>query len=72
MRLRVDRKADALYFRLSETPIVESEEVSPGVVLDYDADNKVVGVEVLKISQRAGDIDLDKLLFETSSGAAGG
>ena len=35
MKLSVDREADALYLRLDETPIVESEEVSPGVMLDY-------------------------------------
>ena len=31
MRLKVDRKADALYLRLDDSPILESEEVSPGV-----------------------------------------
>jgi uncharacterized protein YuzE len=36
MRLKVDKKNDALYFRLDESPIVESEEVQPGVVLDFN------------------------------------
>ena len=39
MKLRVDREADALYLRLDDTEIVESEEVSPGVVLDYNDTN---------------------------------
>ena len=47
MRLHVDREADALYLRLDESKIVESEEVSPGVVLDFNAENQVVGVEIL-------------------------
>lgn len=34
MKLHVDREADALYLRLDDSSIVESEEVSPGVVLD--------------------------------------
>jgi len=38
---------DALYVSLSDRPTVESEEVSPGVILDYDADNRLVGIEVL-------------------------
>ena len=47
MNLRVDRKADTLYLRLDDSLIVESEEVSPGVVLDYNESNEVVGVEML-------------------------
>ncbi|MCL5035424.1 MAG: DUF2283 domain-containing protein, partial [Bacteroidetes bacterium] len=37
MRLKVDQKNDALYLRLDEAAIVDSEEIKPGVVLDYDA-----------------------------------
>ena len=69
MRLHVDREADALYLRLDESKIVESEEVSPGVVLDYNAENMVVGVEILNLSARAPRIDADKLVFETTPGA---
>ena len=47
MKLSVDKQADALYLRLDDSPIVESEEVSPGVVLDYNESNEVVGVEML-------------------------
>lgn len=36
MKLHVDKKADALYLRLDDSAIVESEEVFPGVVLDYN------------------------------------
>ena len=36
MNLKVDEKADALYLRLDDSKIVESEEVSTGVVLDYN------------------------------------
>ncbi len=38
MKLHGDQEADALYLRLDESKIVESEEVSPGVVLDFNAD----------------------------------
>jgi len=34
MRIKVDKENDALYFRLDDTKIVESEEVRPGVILD--------------------------------------
>ena len=47
MRLKVDQKNDALYFRLDESAIVDSEEIKPGVILDYDANENVVGVGIL-------------------------
>ena len=50
MRIKLDRQNDALYFRLGESKIVESEEVRPGVILDFDAGDRVVGVEFLRIS----------------------
>ena len=65
MKLNVDQKADALYLRLDDSPIVESEEVSPGVVLDYNASNEVVGVEMLDLSKRTPNLNLSVLQFET-------
>ena len=65
MKLSVDREADALYLRLDESAIVESEEVSPGVVLDYNRRNEVVGVEMLNLSKRSSTLDLSSLQFET-------
>ena len=66
MKLNVDKEADALYLRLDDSLIVESEEVSPGVVLDYNESNEVVGVELLHLSQRSSNLDLSALHFETA------
>ncbi len=65
MKLNVDKEADALYLRLDNSPIVDSEEVSPGVVLDYNKSNEVVGVEMLHLSRRSSNLNLSELLFET-------
>ncbi len=65
MRIKVDQKSDPLYFRLDERRIVESEEVKPGVILDYDEENRVVGVEFLGISARASQDELSSLQFQT-------
>lgn len=65
MRLKVDHKNDALYFRLDESAIVESEEIKPGVILDYDANNNVVGIEMLDLSKRVSVQMLKSLQFET-------
>ena len=66
MKLHIDKKADALYLRLDDSAIVESEEVSPGVVLDYNESNEVVGVETLYLSKRSSNLNLSALEFETA------
>ena len=66
MKLHVDKEADALYLRLDDSTIVESEEVSPGVVLDYNESNEVVGVELLHLSKRSTSLNLSALEFETA------
>ena len=65
MKLHIDREADALYLRLDDSPIVESEEVSAGVVLDFNDSREVVGVEILQLSKRSSALDLSSLQFET-------
>jgi uncharacterized protein YuzE len=64
MKLHVDKEADALYLRLDASTIVESEEVSPGVVLDYNEAKEVVGVEMLHLSKRSPTLNLSTLEFE--------
>jgi len=66
MRLRVDTENDALYFRLDESEITESEEIQPGIILDYNEDGNVVGIEILSLSTRVKLDDLRKLEFETA------
>ena len=65
MRLKVDKESDALYFRLDESAIVESEEVQPGIILDFNVDGNVVGIEILKLSTRVDPDQLNVLQFET-------
>ena len=65
MRIKVDKASDALYFRLDENRIVESEEVRPGVILDFDENDQVVGVEFLGIAARATKEELSSLQFQT-------
>lgn len=47
VELKYDREADAAYLRFSHADIIESEEVAPGLILDYDAEGHIVGLEVL-------------------------
>ncbi|MBM4080049.1 MAG: DUF2283 domain-containing protein [Planctomycetes bacterium] len=66
MRLKVDKENDALYLRLDESAIVESEEVQPGVILDFNAQKSVVGVEILNLSRRVAPERLRVLQLETA------
>ena len=66
MKLHVDHEADALYRRLDESRVVESEEVSPNVVLNFDARGVVVGVEILKLSTRASPVNLREFQYRTA------
>lgn len=66
MRLHVDKDADALYLRLDDSKIIESEEVSPGVVLDFNAHNQVVGIEMLNLSKRTPNLDLQDFQYQTA------
>ena len=65
MRLKVDEQADALYLSLSDAPSSRSEEVSPGIIVDYDDEGRVVGIEMLYLSERAPEQSLRSLLFES-------
>jgi uncharacterized protein YuzE len=66
MRLKVDKENDALYLRLDEKAIVESEEVQPGVILDFDKNGRVVGIEILALSTRVKPEKLRVFQFETA------
>jgi len=52
MRVRFDQEADALYIRLDDSRVVESEEIRPGVVVDLDQRGEIIGIEMLRVSQR--------------------
>lgn len=47
VKLHYDPKTDAAYLRFSSARVAESAEVATGVVLDYDAEGRIVGMEVL-------------------------
>ena len=65
MKVSIDKEDDALYFELDDAEIIESEEVHPGIIMDFDANGKVAGIEILDISTRVTPEKLRLMQFET-------
>jgi uncharacterized protein YuzE len=65
MRVRVDHGADAVYVNLTDRPIKDSEEVADGIVVDYDFEGRIIGVEILDTPRRTDDVEaLKQFSFE--------
>jgi uncharacterized protein YuzE len=64
MKMHYDQKSDALYLRLDDSQIIESAEVQPGIILDYDVNNQVIGVEILRVKERVPSADLKHIDFK--------
>jgi uncharacterized protein YuzE len=58
MKLNYHAETDSLYIDLSERPSAESREISDGIVLDYDAEGNLVGIDIDNASRK---VDLSKL-----------
>ncbi len=72
MKVELNRETQSAYFQVNKTAVVESEEVVPGIVYDYDKNNIVVGIEIMNLNHKTAEqvkqIDLpfsqeDKALF---------
>ncbi len=60
MKLNYHPETDSLYIDLSELPSAESREISDGVVLDYDRDGNLVGIDIDNASRK---VELDRLVL---------
>ncbi len=52
MKVTYDQEVDVLTIQLSNTPVEESDQDKPGVILDYDKAGKIVGIEILNASKQ--------------------
>ena len=67
MKVHYDSATDSLYIDLSSRPGADADEVSPGIVLDYDAEGKVVGIDIQHASTMVDLARLDTEFFPVSS-----
>ena len=59
MKLAYHADTDSLYIDLAEQPSVESREISEGIVLDYDSDGNLVGIDIDNASHK---VQLQRLI----------
>ena len=69
MKLIYYKDTDSLYIDLSSKPSAESREISEGVVLDYDAEGSIVGIDIDHASKK---VDLTEISLKQSSGRSNG
>ena len=52
MKVKYDKEVDVIYIVFSDKKIKESDEDKPGIILDYDKDGSIVGIEILDASKK--------------------
>ncbi|MHA2090529.1 MAG: DUF2283 domain-containing protein [Candidatus Kariarchaeaceae archaeon] len=60
MDIQYDKFADTLYIKFGPGSVKESDELSPGIILDYSAEDKIIAIEILNFSER--NIDLNHII----------
>jgi uncharacterized protein YuzE len=63
MKLHYYKETDSLYIDLMDVPSVESQEIKPGIVLDFDAAGRLVGIDIDRASEHASleSLQIDEL-----------
>jgi uncharacterized protein YuzE len=66
MKLNYYPDTDSLYIDLAQRPSAESREVSDGVVLDYDAEGNLVGIDIDNASKKVemGQVSVSQIPVE--------
>ena len=57
MKIKYDKETDIIYIRFSDSKITESDEDKPGIILDYDDNGNIAGIEVLNASTKMGQVN---------------
>ncbi len=52
MKIKYDPEVDVIRITLKDVEIEESDEETPGIILDFDSSRNVVGIEILQASKR--------------------
>lgn len=64
MKIEYSKRADALYIYFKEKYVNASREVEEGIILDFDENNQIIGIEILNASERFGKSDIANINIE--------
>jgi uncharacterized protein YuzE len=64
MKVKYDKENDILYIKFSEEQVIESDEEKKGIILDYDANGNITGIEIINASKSV--IQPSKLEYEVA------
>ncbi len=62
MKIKYDSETDSIYVIMSDDKIIESEETSKDVIVDYNSKNEVIAIEILNVKTNEHNIDLPFVL----------
>lgn len=62
MNIKFDKETDVIYLRFSDAEVAESDEDKPGIIIDYDKNGGIVGIELLDASKKIGQPG--KMIYE--------
>ena len=64
MRIQYDREADARYVQMQEKKVAKTKEVEEGLLVDFDEENRLIGIEILDATNRFALSDITNLHVE--------
>jgi uncharacterized protein YuzE len=64
VKIEYDPDADALYIQVREVEVADNVDIEDGVTVDLDADNHIVGLEILDASKRLSPSDLSNIVIQ--------
>jgi uncharacterized protein YuzE len=56
MKIKYDKEADVMYIHFSDKPVAESKEETPGIIIDFDSEGNMVGIEMLQASMKVDKV----------------
>jgi len=67
MKIEYDPEADAAYISIARGKVADTREISDGIVIDYDAAGRVLGIEVLSVQRRGSRVKKKRLTVALES-----
>ena len=66
MEIRYDPEADAMYIKFREGEYEISEEIREGIIIDFDKDNEIIGMEILDAKEKLTPSSVAEMSFKYS------